>query len=75
VGTSVLRLAQILKEASRSDVAIEHAPRRPGEMQHSVLNVEKAREVLGWVARVSIEDGLARSLAWFAERHGTVARA
>jgi len=75
VGTSVLRLAQILKDASRSDVAIEHAPRRPGEMQHSVLNVDKAREVLGWVARVSIEDGLARSFAWFAERHGTVARA
>jgi UDP-glucose 4-epimerase len=75
VGTSVLRLARILKDASRSDVAIEHAPRRPGEMQHSVLDVDKAREVLGWVARVSIEDGLARSFAWFAERHATVARA
>jgi UDP-glucose 4-epimerase len=74
-GTSVLRLAEILKSASRSDVAIEHAPRRPGEMQHSVLNVDKAREVLGWTARVSIEEGLARSFSWFAERHAALARA
>lgn len=75
VGTSVLRLAQILKAASKSDVEIEHAPRRPGEMQHSVLDVDKAREVLGWTPKVSIEDGLARSFAWFAHRHAAMVRA
>jgi UDP-glucose 4-epimerase len=68
--TSVLRLAQVLKQAAGSDVPIEHAPKRAGEMQDSVLSIDKAREVLGWTPQVSIEQGLARSFAWFAERHG-----
>jgi UDP-glucose 4-epimerase len=70
VGTSVNRLATVLRDAARSDVAIEYAPRRAGEMQHSVLDVEKAREVLGWTARVSVEEGLGRTFEWFAARRG-----
>jgi len=75
VGTSVNRLATILRDAARSDVAIENAPRRAGEMQHSVLDVEKAREALGWSARVSIEEGLGRTFEWFAARRGAQANA
>ena len=68
VGTSVLRLAAILQKAAGADAAIQFAPARPGELQRSVLDVRKPKDILGWQPRVAIEDGLARTYAWFAER-------
>ncbi len=69
VGTSVLRLAEVLCGASGTETPIEFAPARPGELQRSVLDVRKAATKLGWKACVALEDGLARTFAWFAERH------
>ncbi|TAH34344.1 MAG: NAD-dependent epimerase/dehydratase family protein [Planctomycetota bacterium] len=37
-------------------------PTRPGEMMRSVADPQKSRESLGWRARVSLEDGLRRTL-------------
>jgi UDP-glucose 4-epimerase len=75
IATSVLRLAEVLRKAAGVDVAIEHAPKRPGEQQVSFLNVEKAAKLLDWKPTVSLEEGLRRSFAWFAEREsaGTAA--
>jgi UDP-glucose 4-epimerase len=69
-GTSVLRLADVLRKAAGHDAPIEHAPKRPGEQQDSFLNVDKVAKVLGWRARVSLEEGLKRSFDWFAARQG-----
>jgi UDP-glucose 4-epimerase len=73
VGSPVLDLVRILLEASGSRVDVKHAPRRAGEQQHSFLNVEKARRVLGWTPRVSLEEGLADTYKWFAARHAGAA--
>jgi UDP-glucose 4-epimerase len=67
-GTNVVDVARILQKASGSNVSIEFAPRRPGEQQESFLNVDKARDVLGWSPEVSLEQGLAKTFAWFADR-------
>jgi len=64
VGTSVLELARLLQEAAGSNAEILFAPRRPGEQQESFLNVDKARDVLGWQPGVSLAEGLARTFAW-----------
>lgn len=66
VGTSVLDLANGLLRASGRRVPLEHAPPRPGEQLHSVLDVSKAAGVLGWTPQVSIDAGLAESFKWFA---------
>ncbi|HEX8944882.1 MAG TPA: NAD-dependent epimerase/dehydratase family protein [Gemmatimonadaceae bacterium] len=68
VGTSVLDLAHTLLAAAGADSPIEFAPKRPGEQQHSFLSVDKARAVLGWSPRVSLEQGLADTYNWFAAR-------
>ena len=68
VETSVTELARVLRRVARADVAIEHAPKRPGEQQRSVVSIAKAASLLGWRPRHSLEDGLARTFAWFAER-------
>jgi UDP-glucose 4-epimerase len=69
VGTSVLDLAAALKRAARSDAIVEHAPRRAGELQESVLDVRKAAGELGWRPTMSIENGVAETFSWFAARH------
>lgn len=71
VGTPVTRLVDILRRVAKRDVAVEHAPRRPGESQESFVAVEKAAKLLGWRPTVPLEDGLARSLAWASARRAT----
>jgi UDP-glucose 4-epimerase len=68
VGTSVLELAATLLRAAGATSPIEFAPKRPGEQQHSFLSIDKARDMLGWSPRVSLEHGLADTYNWFAAR-------
>jgi UDP-glucose 4-epimerase len=70
VGSSVNELARTLLRAAGKEVPIEHAPARPGEQQHSVLNVSKAANVLGWKPSVTFEKGLAETFQWFKARYG-----
>lgn len=64
VGTSVIELARLLQQAARTNADLAFAPKRAGELQESFLNVDKARDVLGWKPEVSLADGLARTFAW-----------
>lgn len=68
VGTSVIDIAKKLQAAAGSSVPVEFAPHRPGEQQESFVNVDKAKQLLGWSPRVGLEEGLAKSYAWFAEQ-------
>lgn len=70
VPTSVLSLAAALRRVSGAEAPIEFAPNRRGEQQASFVNVDKARAELGWAPRVSLDDGLAETFAWFAQRAG-----
>lgn len=69
VGTPVLRVAELLMRAAGRSAPVEHAPERAGEQRHSFVDVSKAERLLGWRPTVALEDGLARSFQWFAERH------
>jgi UDP-glucose 4-epimerase len=55
--TSLSRLAAGLGLATRS------APARPGEVRRSCLDPAAAQRALGWQARVTLEQGLERTLA------------
>ena len=77
VETSVTRLAEVLCEAAGTRVPIEHAPKRPGEQQRSVVSNSKAMALLGWRPRHSLESGLRETYNWFAAQRvaaGSVAR-
>jgi UDP-glucose 4-epimerase len=67
-GTSVLDIANILQEVAGTQTPIEFAPHRPGEQQESFVNVDKARKLLGWAPQVTLEEGLAKTFAWFEKR-------
>lgn len=67
-GTSVLEIVSLLQKSAGSNVPIEMAPHRPGEQQESFVNADKARELLGWAPEVTLQEGLAKSYAWFSRR-------
>lgn len=42
-----------------------YAGARPGELQRIYVDPSRAKEHLGWVPTVSLEDGLRKTVAWF----------
>lgn len=56
------------KIAGRPEFAARHGPARAGDVRHSQASIEKARAILGYEPRVSFEEGLERTLAWFRSR-------
>ncbi|MEJ2503503.1 MAG: NAD-dependent epimerase/dehydratase family protein, partial [Gemmatimonadota bacterium] len=68
--TSVNELARAIMEAGGRTVPVEHAPARPGELQHSSLDVGKL-EGDGWSREVELVEGLRRTLRFIeGEREG-----
>ncbi len=47
----------------------EHAPARPGEQRRSALDAMRAKAVLGWTPATVLDQGLARTLAYFRENN------
>ena len=64
VGTSVRELhSAIAAAADAADNPVFGTPRL-GELQAIVLNVNAARDRLGWMPQISLADGLAKTLDW-----------
>ena len=59
---SVLDIVAILNEHAQDGFRPEHAPERLGEVRHSALDPSRAREELGWEAKVELEEGLRLTL-------------
>jgi UDP-glucose 4-epimerase len=72
VETPVVRLAEVLNAAAGASVPVERAPARLGELHRSAVDNAKARAVLGWSPRMSLEKGLEETFRYFAERAGVV---
>ncbi len=61
VETDVEAIWRVLGEAAGTDLEPEYADLRPGELQHSCLDISRAEAELGWHPEVPIEAGLRRS--------------
>ncbi|MEM7399787.1 MAG: NAD-dependent epimerase/dehydratase family protein [Pseudomonadota bacterium] len=70
--TTVAELAEllisILREAGLPQTALQHAQPRIGDAQRSYADTSKARQMLGWEATTSLEQGLRYVVAWFKEQ-------
>ncbi|MBS7646634.1 NAD-dependent epimerase/dehydratase family protein [Candidatus Bathyarchaeota archaeon] len=63
VATSINRLASILlKFANKEHLKIQYCEAREGDIRHSVADISKAKERLGYNPKVSLENGLGNLL-------------
>ena len=67
-GVTVRELVASFERVFGKEVPLREAPPRPGDAVGAFANVDKAREVLGWTANLSIDDGIASALAWGRKR-------
>jgi UDP-glucose 4-epimerase len=63
VESSVLDIVSALSEQTENHFEAQLLPERPGEVRHIALDASRARGELDWAARVSLGEGLNRTLA------------
>jgi UDP-glucose 4-epimerase len=66
--TSVNALFAALQSVMETDVRARYAPPRPGDVRHSLLDPQKARERLGWQAATCLAEGLKQTAEHFAAK-------
>ncbi len=68
---TVAEIARIIWEACGEDPAafeLKHLPSFEVDVQRRWPSVEKARELLGWEARIGVREGIARTVDWMREQ-------
>jgi nucleoside-diphosphate-sugar epimerase len=65
---TIYELAQRVKRLTGCPGEIVFAPLGYTDVELRIPNVKKARELLGWEPKVELDDGLARTIAWYRER-------
>jgi UDP-glucose 4-epimerase len=65
---TIYDLAQRVRRLTGADVDITFQPLHYADVELRIPNVEKAREVLGFEARVDLDEGLEKTIAWYREK-------
>src|SRR5215470_1746040 len=65
VRTTLLDVLDRLGAIVGRKVTAIHEPTRPGDIKHSLADIGRARELLGYTGRISFEEGLARTVEWY----------
>jgi len=65
--------ARLSRMLGFSDPSVHTAP-RPGDVRHSLADISRARQQLGYRPQVSFEEGLKRTVAWFRKTRKTASR-
>jgi UDP-glucose 4-epimerase len=70
------RASEILREAGQpADIPQPtHGPARAGDLRSNLVSARKAGDVLRWQPEIGLEEGLRRTVGWFAEQAGVGAR-
>jgi UDP-glucuronate 4-epimerase len=66
--TRLDRLVAVIGEALGKAPRVETVSEMRGDVQHTLANVDRAREELGYDPQIGIEDGVRRFVAWYRSR-------
>jgi len=67
-GVTVRELVTAFEKVYGKTLNKREAPRRPGDAAGAYANADTARRLLGWEAKLSIEDGIRDALRWGEKR-------
>lgn len=63
--TTLTELFESIRNIAGSDLQATYGPNRVGDIPHSLANIDKAKELLGYMPEVSVHDGLAIAFEWY----------
>ncbi len=62
---SINQLATLIGEMMESDTKPVYVAPRPGDVRHSLADIQKAKRLLGYEPQVDLKTGLRRTVDWF----------
>ena len=62
---TLLELFSMLRDGLQKNAEAQFAPFRPGDVQHSLADISKAREKLGYTPTHDVAAGIKEALAWY----------
>lgn len=65
VETDVVTICEVLRRGMGSPIEAVHGPAKPGEQRRSCLDASLAAGVLGWKPQMSLQAGLAKTIAYY----------
>ena len=68
--TSLLELFNALKQQAKSSLDPVFGPERPGDVKHSLADISKAKNLLGYSPSVSVQEGLKTTFDWYKNNPG-----
>lgn len=63
--TTLVQLFDVLAKEAGIDMRPIFGPERAGDVKHSLADISKATQLLGYKAEIKIDEGLKRTLAWY----------
>lgn len=66
IETSTNQVFETIAKHARFGGGAKHGPPRPGDIPRSVLDASRAREKLGWEPYTTFDEGIRRTVDWFA---------
>jgi UDP-N-acetylglucosamine/UDP-N-acetylgalactosamine 4-epimerase len=68
--TSLTQLYAILKKEAGSSVEALYGPERTGDVKHSLADISKAKQLLGYEPAVTVAEGLKLAFEWYRNNPG-----
>lgn len=68
--TNLLQLFNALKKEAGSSLDPVHGPDRAGDVKHSLADISKAKDLLGYQVAVTVDNGLRTTFAWYKNNPG-----
>jgi UDP-glucose 4-epimerase len=66
-GQSLLDLVRFIEQATGRQARLTTEPARPGEITRYVADLSKSRQLLGYEPKVTLEEGIRRTITWWRE--------
>jgi len=68
--TSILDISRTIAHLLKQPITtFSHSSDRPGQVHKHLSSTKKAKELLGWEAEVSLQEGMKKTIEWYENNH------